>query len=217
MPILKNHKYLNRFKNKKVDIERYVKDYYVENNLAYISVNVNCYEDIISKYSVVGYEDLNQDFVNYLEENAEYIPLEYPIVLEITGTRFSKERQKTIQENISDYYNMKLGETQEELNSNTRFSLLLFILSLISGIFCFCFPESQFLSTAMDMFLCFFTWTFADIFWLERNEIKEKKIDYAQLSSMKVIFREKFVNDEITEKEEEKIIEDIISYSASEE
>lgn len=91
MPILKNHKYLNRFKNKKVDIERYVKDYYVENNLAYISVNVNCYEDIISKYSVVGYEDLNQDFVNYLEENAEYIPLEYPIVLEITGTRFSKE------------------------------------------------------------------------------------------------------------------------------
>ena len=34
---------------------------------------------------------------------------------------------------------------------------------------------------------------------------------------MKAIFREKFVDDEITEKEEEKIIEDIISYSASEE
>ena len=48
MPIFKNHKYKNRFKNKKVDISRYIKDYYVENNLAYISVNVNSYEDIIS-------------------------------------------------------------------------------------------------------------------------------------------------------------------------
>ena len=216
MPIFKNHKYKNRFKNKKVDISRYIKDYYVENNLAYISVNVNSYEDIISKYSVVGYEDLNQEFVDYIEENAEYIPLEYPIVLEITGTRFSKERQKTIIEAISDYYNMKLGETQEELSSNSRFSLLLLVLAVISVLLYLRFSMGQFFSTALELGIWFFVWTFADIFWLERNEIKERKTDYAQLFSMKVIFKEEFVDDDITEKEEKQIIQDIISYSESE-
>ncbi len=216
MPIFKNHKYKNRFKNKKVDIKRYIKDYYVENNLAYISVNVNSYEDIISKYSVVGYEDLNQEFVDYIEENAEYIPLEYPIVLEITGTRFSKERQKTIIEAISDYYNMKLGETQEELSSNSRFSLLLLVLAVISVLLYLRVSMTQFFSTALELGIWFFVWTFADVFWLERNEIKERKKDYAQLSSMKVIFKEEFVDDDITEKEEKQIIQDIISYSESE-
>jgi hypothetical protein len=216
MPIFKNHKYKNRFKNKKVDIKRYIKDYYVENNLAYISVNVNSYEDIISKYSVVGYEDLNQEFVDYIEENAEYIPLEYPIVLEITGTRFSKERQKTIIEAISDYYNMKLGETQEELSSNSRFSLLLLVLAVISVLLYLRVSMTQFFSTALELGIWFFVWTFADVFWLERNEIKERKTDYAQLSSMKVIFKEEFVDDDITEKEEKQIIQDIISYSESE-
>ena len=216
MPMFKNHKYKNRFKNKTVDISRYVRDYYVENNLAYISVNVNSYEDIVSKYSVVGYEDLNQEFVDYIEENAEYIPLEYPIVLEITGTRFSKDKQKIITETISDYYNMKLGETQEELSSNTRFALLLFVLAIVTGALYLTVSATQFFSTALELGIWFFAWTFADVFWLERNEIKERKTDYAQLSSMKVIFKEEFVDDDISEKEEKQIIQDIISYSESE-
>ncbi|MBQ2583330.1 MAG: hypothetical protein II577_05470, partial [Erysipelotrichaceae bacterium] len=71
-------------------------------------------------------------------------------------------------------------------------------------------------STALELGIWFFVWTFADVFWLERNEIKERKTDYAQLSSMKVIFKEEFVDDDITEKEEKQIIQDIISYSESE-
>ena len=43
---------LSHFRRKKVDISKYIKDYYVDNELAYISCNVDSYDDIIDHYSV---------------------------------------------------------------------------------------------------------------------------------------------------------------------
>ncbi|MBR2546489.1 MAG: hypothetical protein IKE93_10040, partial [Erysipelotrichaceae bacterium] len=82
------------FRKMKIDYYRYVKDFYLEDGLAYISCNVNDYNDIINPYSVEGYEWLNESFARFVESNAEYIPVEYPIVLEICGKNFSDQQKE---------------------------------------------------------------------------------------------------------------------------
>ena len=56
----KSRKYIKKFKNKKFNYKKYVKDFYIENGKAHVHANVSSYGDIISKYSVEGYEFLNQ-------------------------------------------------------------------------------------------------------------------------------------------------------------
>ena len=74
-------KNLKQLKKKKIEGERYVKDFYIENDLAFITCNVKRYNDIIDPFSAEGYEWPSHDFVRFVESNAEYIPVEYPIVL----------------------------------------------------------------------------------------------------------------------------------------
>ena len=103
---------LKQFRRKSVDLDKFVKDFYVENGLAYISCNVNDYYDIIDKYSVDGYEWLNGSFTRFVEENANYVPTEYPIVLEICNHIFTKKQRDCIEETIADYYALKMGDVK---------------------------------------------------------------------------------------------------------
>ena len=51
-----------RIRKMKIDYNRYVKDFYLEDGIAVISCNVSDYYDIIDRYSVEGYEWLNEHF-----------------------------------------------------------------------------------------------------------------------------------------------------------
>ena len=197
------------FKNKTIDYTRYIKDYYVENNLAYISCHVNDMEEIVDRYSVKNYEDMNPRFISFIEDNAEHIPSEYPIVLKITGQSFSEEEQETIIESVKDYYNMKLGEVQEDLANNFRLSMML----LVGGIFFLIIYLSFRDVISSNVILLIPTWfmfeEFINVFWLNRSEILEERMNYAQLSSMKIIFQEHFVDEDFSGETEEEIIKEI--------
>ena len=59
-------------------------------------------------------EGLNFDFVDYLQNIAEPIPDEYPLVLNIIGNCLSDEEKKIIAENIRDDFYYKLGNVEKE-------------------------------------------------------------------------------------------------------
>ncbi len=201
---------ISHFRRKKVDISRYIKDYYVDNQLAYISCNVQSYDDIIDHYSVPDYEDLNPDFVAFIEENAENIPVEYPIVLEITGHVFNMTQQRIITETINDYYNMKLGDVQLDMYDNNRRCLLLAVLSVIAWALYFILDVDTHYIFMIDFLSWYFVWFLAETILFDRQTIKEKKTSYGQLSSMKVLFRKEFVDDEVPLTVEQQIIDEIL-------
>ena len=197
------------FKNKTIDYKQYIRDYYVEDDFAYISCHVNDMSEIIDHYSVKDYEDMNPRFISFIEDNAEHIPSEYPIILKITGHSFSEEEQETIVEAIQDYYNMKLGEIQEDLSDNFRLSMML-LLGGIAFLILYLLlrnPESN------NLFLIVPAWflleEFMDVYWLERRDTLEERVSYAQLSSMKVLFQERFVDEYVNKETEEEIMKEI--------
>ena len=187
---------LKNLSKKSVDVGKFVKDFYVEHGLAYISCNVTGYYDIIDKYSVKGYEWLNESFARFIEENAIYIPPEYPIVLEICNHRFTKEQQTCIEETIADYYALKMGDVQMSLQSNRRRILFLLALMLVFAVFVYI--ASQFpglprpLSEAPFVLFWMALWDASEFLFLDRRDLQEDKLEAAQLASMKVTFYEKF-------------------------
>lgn len=195
---------LKQFSQKRVDVSKYIKDFYVENGLAYISCNVSGYYDIIDRYSVDGYEWLSEPFTRFVETNAIYVPTEYPIVLEICGHHFSRREKQKIEEAVADYYALKMGDTQLALEANTSKSLILLIFGIIFTIILFMIGNSlsDTMYEAIALFFWFFLWEFFDCAWFERRDLREAKTDAAQMASIKVIFKEVFTDDPVPDEEE---------------
>ncbi len=200
-----------KFKKKTIDYSKYVKDFYIEKGVAFISCNVKGYYEIIDEHSVPEYEWLNHSFARFVEENAYYIPNTYPIVLEICGTHFSEAQQQRITETILDYYALQLGDKQLELDMNLKKSVILLLMGILFFGFTWLMQSLSIIASILEfaiLLFWFFIWEFGDLALLERMDLREAKTDSAQLASVKVVFNDKF-KDYFDDKEEEELFGEI--------
>ena len=204
-------KNLKSFSKKQVDLAKYVRDFYVDNGLAYISCNVENYYDVIDDYSVKGYEWLNEGFVRFLESNAMYVPTEYPIVLEICGHRFNDREKDVIIETIADYYALEQGDIQLNIEKLARRNWVRAGLSVV-GIFLMWLGNVISIAVLSEATLVFFWFAFWDLLEsliFERRDLQEEKTDAAQLASIKVIFKDVYYDAPVSEEKEQEIIAEI--------
>ncbi|MBR0131204.1 MAG: hypothetical protein IJM08_07850, partial [Firmicutes bacterium] len=131
------------------------------------------------------------------------------IVLEICGHHFSKREKQKIEETVADYYALKMGDTQLDLERNTSKSMVLLICGILFTIILFLIGNklTTTLYEALALFFSFFLWEFLDCAWFERNELREAKTDAAQMASIKVIFKEVFIDHPVPD--EESILDEI--------
>lgn len=203
---------LKKFRTKSVDVAKFVRELYVDNGLAYISCNVEDYYDIIDKYSVEGYEWLNESFARFVEENANYVPTEYPIVLEICGKKFNKKERACIEETIADYYALKMGDAQLAVENNRNKSLFLLGMGIVAALVFFIMSRvsiSNILSEMSVIFFWIFIWDFAESAIFERQDLVEDKVEAAQIASMKVTFQLEFEDGPVEPDEEKAILKEV--------
>lgn len=181
---------LSRFKHAKFNYAKFVRNYYLENDEAYIVANVSSMDDIISRYSTPGQEWLTDDFTSYVDACAYHVPVEEAIVLEITGGHFTSEEQAVITRVVTDHYGLELGEKVIELRYNARRSILLLVLSIVTAVIfylLFQYTESIFLELIV-VGLWFFIWELGSVAWLERSDLRMQKLEAGQLASLRVQF-----------------------------
>ncbi len=203
---------IRNFKKKSVDVAKFVKDFYIDQGLAYISCNVSDYNDVIDRFSVPGYEWLNESFARFVEENANYIPPEYPIVLSICGAKFNDKQQECIEETIADYYALKMGDCQMAEQRNRSkiivFSALVALLSVVMWLSTarkWIWP----LSEAIYVMFWFSLWDMIELIVFDRPDLKEEKHAATQLATMKVTFSEVYDDGPLKPEEEAKIIKEV--------
>ena len=188
---LQRRQNLQKYKSK-FDISKFIKEYYIDDDgYAYISANVDDIDDIISPYSVKGYDWINPDFADYVEESFYFIPIEEKVKLEICGGNFSDKQKARIEKVISSYYSLKLGDKELDLNQNrNRVISFIGIGLLILGLY-FIFSLFAGETVAAEVIPIFF-WTFLEggmeLVIYDRNDIMEAKMDAAQLANMKITF-----------------------------
>ena len=184
---------LKKFKSAKFNYARFVKDYYIENNNAYISAKVDSIDDIISKYSLEDYEWINSEFAKYLTNSAYYIPVEESVIIEICGCKFTEKEKEKITRVIKTYFGLKLGDKIIDLDINFRKANRLLILGVLSLGLVFFISKLTNLEYIIELpliMLWFFIWEYGDLAWLDRWDISMEKLEAGQLASAKIIFNE---------------------------
>ena len=188
-----------KFNKTKFNYNKFVRDFYLEKNTAYVSVNIDNYNDVISKYSISNYEWLNPEFADYVEETAYYIPIQYDIALDING-HFTKEQEEKIKKTIKEYFGVKLGDAQNDLDTNKLLNILLFVVAvlflIIFFVVTFYIPSFKFLEP-ISIISWFIMWELLDNNFIKRQQLRAKKIDLAQLVNMEIKF-----NEDVTRKRE---------------
>ena len=189
----RRQKIINKFKKSKFDYSKFVKNYYLENNKAYISVRCNTYYDIISDFSIKDYEWLDTEFAEYIIEQATFIPLPYNIILEICG-KFSSDEQKRITKAIKSYFGVKLANAELEIKYNRQRRIFLLVFGIITSIFIYLAYTlidnfTLLLETVFILFWFFFESYLEDVF-ITYRDLESDKLDAAQLANISIIFNE---------------------------
>lgn len=191
----KQRKNLQKFRNAKFNYSKFVKNYYMEKGEAYITVKVDSIKDIISKYSIKGYEWINPEFAEYIEESAYYIPMETGIIIEICGAEFTDEEKEIIEGVIKNYFGLVSEDKEIDIILNRRKANILLAFGIVS-LLVFIFVQNKnigaFFSELLFLAIWFFIWEYGDYGVIRDYDLKLEKIYAGQLASAKI----KFIEDE---------------------
>ncbi len=196
------------FLRKRVDYEKAVKYYFIEKDVAYIACKVSGLDDIVSHYSVPGYELLNEDFCNYLERIMIHIPEKYPLVLEITGHQFTKDEQTRIEDAIWTQFELQFGAVQKKQRSGIIRAVWFVIFLALSAFLLL--NTRQMLYEMVYILFWFFGDRLIEYLILDEFAISREKMHYAQILSMKVIFTDKYSDEDISDNDADSYRGDII-------
>ena len=198
------------FLKRDAKLEKRLKEDYIDNGIATLPCKVTGMDDVISHFSVPGYETLSPELSDYIEASAEFIPAEYPIVLEISGCRFSEEEQETIRRIIHDDYTYELGSVQRENRRQLTVALLMLLGMLVTGFLTFGLEGIA--DTAIEIIYIFF-WFFADLtacyFCLDGFENRKKRLLAGRLADMTVYFSEKYDDSAVTDEDAQSVYEEL--------
>ncbi len=180
----------NQYLYRKSYLDRRLQHDVMENGVAYIPCRIKSIDDVISKFSVKDCESLDTEFLTFIIDFVEFIPVEYPVVLQIIGPELSVEEKKIISDTIAAETDYLLGRTEEFLNLKKRRFIIMIAGTVISGIL-LGIAKQIMENVPLEFFFVLF-WLFADALvrylFIDKLDFKEEKIHMGRLASMKVEF-----------------------------
>jgi hypothetical protein len=198
------------FEARKGHLDYRIKRDYIRNGVAVIPCRISDYSDVISTYSVKGYETLNPDFFEYLERTSELTPPESPLVLEIIEDCLSPEERKTIEEIIRDDCSYNLGIVEKEERRHTRIFLFMLIGLILFGIILW-LTKTLAEEPRELLFIPFWFMgeTLCDYIFLTGYDLRLNRRLAGRLASIKVVFSKEYEDPHYTVNDVDRLYSDI--------
>lgn len=198
------------FEARKGHLDYRIKRDYIRNGVAVIPCRISDYSDVISTYSVKGYETLNPDFFEYLERTSELTPPESPLVLEIIEDCLSPEERKTIEEIIRDDCSYNLGIVEKEERRHTRIFLFMLIGLILFGIILW-LTKTLAEEPRELLFIPFWFMgeTLCDYIFLTGYDLRRNRRLAGRLASIKVVFSKEYEDPHYTVNDVDRLYSDI--------
>lgn len=201
---------LNVYKRKRGDIKKRIERDFVDHGIATIPCKVSGIEDIISSYSVEGYESLNSEFIEYIKGIADIIPEKYPIVLSIVGGKFTKKEQEIIKGTIEEDAAYGLGLAEKNNKHLLKMGFGMVVGTVVFGIAVVSLkwlPELP--QEILNIVFWVFAWTLVEYVVFEAVEHARQRRRAARLACITVEFSEEYDDSDYSENEAQKIFQDL--------
>ena len=198
------------FESRSGNLEDRLKKDYIQNGVVTIPCRVSDYNDVISNYSVKGFETLNQEFVDFIKRTDEVIPPEHPVVLNIISDTLSAEEKKAIKETIEDHFAYELGVVENHEKRHTRTFILMLIGMVLSGILLWLTRTLE--EESRELFFVLFWFlgdTLCDYIFLTGHDLRHNRRLAGRLASVKIIFSDVFEKPKYTDTNREKLYSEI--------
>ena len=207
---MNNRNIIKLFESRSVDIDDRVKQDYVRNGIVTIPCHISDYNDVISTYSVKGYETLNTEFSDHIKTAVEFAPPEYPIVLNIIGECLSQAEKKTVSDTIQDTFAYELGAVEKEEKRHTEVFVFMIVGLILSGLLLY-FTHTM-AEEPRELFYILFWFmgdTSCDYIFLTGYDLRNNRRMAGRLASIKVVFSDKYEEPNYTESDVDRLYSEI--------
>ena len=187
--------------NKSEEIKRYQKQKFenykkinglrIRDNEAYIDLKIKDLESLKNEFSPDKKTILREEFYDYIERHASYIPLDYPLVLEIHCNSLNSEEKILLRRLIKSHFSLEMVSKEMELNAikrKTRFFLISGIISFIALYFCYNYNFIPYVDEIVSFIASFNIWEYAELLIFEQDELNEEYILKKHLSKIRVVY-----------------------------
>lgn len=179
-----------RRKNRRIKFSEsnYIEKNYMRRGKAVIPVKLEKISDLYMKHDYKQME-LSDSVCNYIEEIAYMIPINTDIIIEIHCPEINEELQNKIRKSIKNNYGMEIDDNEYDLATNNKkaallaaFGALFLILNILID------SLGKFISDFVCLVWWVAIWDMIEIFLVENQEIKWKRLNNQQLYDSTVNF-----------------------------
>ncbi|HAG69288.1 MAG TPA: hypothetical protein DCL38_04870 [Lachnospiraceae bacterium] len=198
------------FEERRGNLDSRVKRDYIRNGIATIPCNISDYNDVISTYSVDGFETLAPEFEDYVKSSAEVATPEHPLVLNIIGDSLSEKEKKTIADVIMEDFAYDLGIVEKEEKRHMRIFLGMFFGLLISGVLLYL--THVLAEVPRELFFILFWFmgdTLCDYIFLTGHDLRRDRLLAGRLASIRVMFSDSFKDPAYTKNDVDRLYSEI--------
>ena len=207
---MRRSKILSLFESRKAHLDSRIRRDYIRNGIATIPCRVTDYSDVISTYSVKGYETLNPDFTDYLTSTAEVTPPECPLVLNIIGDCLSDVQKSTIERIVRDDMAYDLGMVEQEDKRHTKTFFMMFFGFILSGlVLWFTEPLADEPREIFFILFWFMGESLCDYIFLTGHDLRCARRLAGRLASIQVVFSDRYEDKEWTSEDVNKLYSEI--------
>ena len=207
---MSNRNIIKLFESRKGNLDERLKRDYVRNGVVTVPCQISDYNDVISAYSVKGYETLNTEFKDHIKTTAEYAPPECPLVLNMIGNCLSQKEKKTISDTIQDTFAYELGIIEKDEKRHTEVFILMMVGLILAIILLYLTRTMANEPRELIYVMFYFTGdTLCDYILLTGHDLRHDRRMAGRLASVKVVFSDKYEELNYTESDVNKLYSEI--------
>ena len=184
-------KNVSHFRSTEFNYVQSIDDQYMLDGVAHIEVQADSIADLLNPYSTAKRPRLNSDFIDYINTEANHIPVEESIVVDIIGGNLTANERETLTQLVRLHYGFELAEAEFDLKLNRRRCLKLFAFFLVTAaIFFIMALQHDTVFIEIPAIAAWFSlWELFNSAWLDRGDLKLARIEAGQLASLQLHFR----------------------------
>lgn len=169
--------------NKKT--KNFIEDkYIIEDDTVYIPVKVDDINDFLDSKSTKGFEVLSQDFIDYIEKQAYYVPTRYNLKITLQGKAATEENIELIKKLWEKHYTLELNDKNDDLRIAKLTSIILFTIGalfFVGTAIISTFKINEILKEFCSIAATFSLWEAVDYILIEASNCRIRRFDTAQL------------------------------------